>query len=192
MTVCQANAAVLPRLKDNGSQVTFALSGRAVVSAGPNREQAKTHIIAGGFDTPTVTLEVKTPRGESLTALYAIAHITSGNPPSPALPSFIARSRNWSSLSFGCGSGRKGGLKSMARSRRRSVSPRHSHVVKASGSEPYANRSRGGTMKRCLRCRCPPLLDSVTRRRSTPTRMAAPHARIRESGRSSRLPRTSS
>ncbi len=81
MTVCQANAAVLPRLKDNGSHVTFAASGRAVVSAGPNRDQAKSHIVAGAFDTPSVSLELKSPRGESLSAIYAVAHVASGNPP---------------------------------------------------------------------------------------------------------------
>jgi hypothetical protein len=82
-TVCQANVAVSPRLKDNGTRVTFAAPNRALVSAGPNREQAKTHIIAGAFDTPTVTLEVKPPRGEPLAAIYAVAHIASGNPLRP-------------------------------------------------------------------------------------------------------------
>jgi hypothetical protein len=80
-TVCQANVAMLPRLKDNGTRVTFAASNRAVVSAGPNREQAKTHIVAGGFDTPTVTLELASPRQDLLAAIYAVAHIASGNPP---------------------------------------------------------------------------------------------------------------
>ena len=82
-TVCQANVAVLPRLKDDGTQVAFAASGRAVRSAGPNREQAKTHIVSGGFDTPTVTLGVASPRREPIATLYASAHIASGNPPSP-------------------------------------------------------------------------------------------------------------
>ncbi len=81
-TVCQANAAMLPRLKDSGTRVTFAASQRAIVSAGPNREQAKTHIVAGNFDTPAVTLELASPRKESVVAIYAVAHIASGNPPS--------------------------------------------------------------------------------------------------------------
>jgi len=34
-TVCQANAAILPRLKDGGSSVRFEASGRTVASAGP-------------------------------------------------------------------------------------------------------------------------------------------------------------
>ena len=48
-TVCQANAAVLPRLKDNGSEVRFEASGRAVSSAGPNRPQAQAHVVEGKF-----------------------------------------------------------------------------------------------------------------------------------------------
>ncbi|HEY0551820.1 MAG TPA: hypothetical protein VGF13_19610, partial [Verrucomicrobiae bacterium] len=80
-TVCQANVALLPRLKDNGTRVTFAASERAIVSAGPNREQAKTHIIAGSFDSPSVTLELASPRQEAVVAIYAVAHISSGNPP---------------------------------------------------------------------------------------------------------------
>src|SRR5262249_23828822 len=34
-TVCQANPAVMPRLKDGGTRVSFAASGRALTSAGP-------------------------------------------------------------------------------------------------------------------------------------------------------------
>ena len=98
-TVCQANAAVLPRLKDNGSRVSFAASGRAIVSAGPNREQAKAHIIAGSFDSPAVTLEVKPPRSETVAAVYAVAHIASGNPPGTNIKYQIEfstdRGQNW-------------------------------------------------------------------------------------------------
>jgi hypothetical protein len=81
-TVCQANVATLPHLKDNGTRVTFAASHRAMVSAGPNREQAKTHIVGGDFDTPAVTLNLASPRGEPLAAVYASAQVASGNPPS--------------------------------------------------------------------------------------------------------------
>jgi hypothetical protein len=82
-TVCQANGAMLPRLKDDGTRVDFEATNRAVVSAGPNREQAKTHIVGGAFDRPTVTLALVTPRREPVAALYAAAHVASGNPPSP-------------------------------------------------------------------------------------------------------------
>lgn len=83
VTVCQANAAILPRLKDDGSEVRLESSGRAVVSAGPNREQARPHVIAGGFDSPQVTLALASPRGEPAVAIHAAAHILSGSPPRP-------------------------------------------------------------------------------------------------------------
>jgi hypothetical protein len=83
ITVCQANAAILPRLKDGGSTVSFAASGQAVVSAGPTVAQAQTQVVAGGFGTPEVTLELATPRRESVVAVYAAAQMASGNPPRP-------------------------------------------------------------------------------------------------------------
>jgi hypothetical protein len=99
VTVCQANAAILPRLKDNGSRVEFAASGRGIVSAGPNLRQAEAHVIAGKFDSPTVTLQLATPRGEPATALYAAAHVRSSNPPSPDVAYHIEMSldqgRTW-------------------------------------------------------------------------------------------------
>ena len=82
-TVCQANAAVLPRLKDGGAKVSFESSSRAVVSAGPTLEQAKTHVVEGGFQTAGVTLEVAAPRKEPIVALHAAAQVMSGNPPRP-------------------------------------------------------------------------------------------------------------
>jgi hypothetical protein len=82
-TVCQANTTIIPHLKDGGSAVRFEASNRAVVSAGPTVEQAKTHVIAGGFGTPEVTLELATPRGESVVAVHAAAQMASRNPPRP-------------------------------------------------------------------------------------------------------------
>jgi hypothetical protein len=84
-TVCQANAAIVPHLKDGGSRVRFAASGRAVVSAGPNRPQAEAHVVEGRFDTPRVALELATPRQEPVAAVYAAAHVLSGSPPRPEL-----------------------------------------------------------------------------------------------------------
>jgi hypothetical protein len=84
-TVCQANAAVLPRLKDGGTAVQFEASGRGVVSAGPNLPQAKAHVVAGKFGTPAVTLKLASPRGEPAVAVYAAAHVQSGNPPSASV-----------------------------------------------------------------------------------------------------------
>jgi hypothetical protein len=80
-TICQANPAILPRLKDNGATVHFAASGRALVSAGPTIEQARAHIVAGAFGTPAVTLALATRRKERAVTVYAAAHVASGNPP---------------------------------------------------------------------------------------------------------------
>ena len=82
-TVCQCNAAILPRLKDGGTEIRFAASNQAVVSAGPNLPQAQSHVVDGKFGSPKVTLELKTPRGEEAVAIHAAAHIQSSNPPSP-------------------------------------------------------------------------------------------------------------
>lgn len=82
-TVCQANPAMFPRLKDDGSSVTFEASNRAVVSAGPNRDQAQQHVIEGKFDSPHVTMQIATPRGEVIDRLYAATHIASSSPPDP-------------------------------------------------------------------------------------------------------------
>jgi len=80
-TVCQGNAAMFPRLKDSGTAVEFESGQRAVLSAGPNIDQARAHILAGAFNSPTVTLRLHTPRGERPERIYTAAHIASGNPP---------------------------------------------------------------------------------------------------------------
>ncbi|HXG11873.1 MAG TPA: hypothetical protein VNK04_19105 [Gemmataceae bacterium] len=102
ITVCQANAAILPRLKDGGSTVRFEASGTAVVSAGPTVAQARTHVVDGGFQTPQVTLELATPRREPAVAVYAAAHVASGNPPRPEVRYHIDYStdggRTWKPL----------------------------------------------------------------------------------------------
>ena len=82
-TVCQANASTMPRLKDGGSTVSFGSSHRSLVSAGPTLPQAKAHVVEGAFGTPRVTLELATPRGEPVAAVYAAAHLHSGTPPDP-------------------------------------------------------------------------------------------------------------
>jgi hypothetical protein len=73
----------MPRLTDGGSTVTFAASGRSLVSAGPTLAQSKAHVVEGAFGTPRVTLELATPRGEPVVAIYATAHLASSNPPDP-------------------------------------------------------------------------------------------------------------
>jgi len=84
-TVCQANAATMPRLKDGGTTVSFAASGRDVVSAGPNLDQAARHLVDGAFGSPRVTLELAAPRGEPAVEVHAAAHVLSGNPPNPEI-----------------------------------------------------------------------------------------------------------
>jgi hypothetical protein len=80
-TVCQANPATMPRLKDNGSAVRCEASGRAVLSAGPNLAQARAHLVEGKFSSPRVTLELTPPRGATATEVHAAAHVASGSPP---------------------------------------------------------------------------------------------------------------
>jgi hypothetical protein len=82
-TVCQANPAVMPRLKDGGAEVQFLASNRAVVSAGPSLPQAAAHLVEGKFGTPKVTLELATPRGETALEIHAAAHVFSSSPPRP-------------------------------------------------------------------------------------------------------------
>ncbi|TWT94405.1 hypothetical protein [Stieleria varia] len=80
-TVCQANVAVLPRLKDNGTTVQYAASGQSVLSMGPEFELAKTFLTAGDFGQPNVTLTA-VPDNKTI-RIHAAAHVASGSPPDP-------------------------------------------------------------------------------------------------------------
>ena len=80
---------MLPRLKDDGTRVTFAASGQSVVSAGPTKPEAQAHVVAGAFDSPAVTLALRTPRGEVAQKVFAAAHMATSNPPRPELKSQI-------------------------------------------------------------------------------------------------------
>jgi hypothetical protein len=101
-TVCQTAVGILPRLKDNDSAITFAASHRGTLLAGPTKLQAARHIVAGKFDSPAVTLQLASPRGESVTGIYASAHVASGNPPSKdtlyQIDYSVDDGRNWKSL----------------------------------------------------------------------------------------------
>ena len=88
-TVCQLNPAMLPRLHDNGAQLTFAASGLGVVSAGPTKPEAQTHVVAGAFDSPTVTLALRVPTNTVARKIFAAAHTATGNPPRPEVKSHI-------------------------------------------------------------------------------------------------------
>jgi len=80
-TICQANVAVLPRLKDNGTTITYAASGKSTHSVGPELDLAKTYVTAGGFGEKRLTLTI-TPE-KPVSAIYVSTHIASGSPPNP-------------------------------------------------------------------------------------------------------------
>jgi hypothetical protein len=80
-TVCQANVATFPRLKESGTRARYEASGRGIVSYGPNKQQSAPRIVEGAFDSPKVALEFATPRGEPIRALHVAAQIASSNPP---------------------------------------------------------------------------------------------------------------
>lgn len=80
-TVCQANVAVLPRLKDSGTVVRYESSGEFVSSMGPELDLASRFVAAGGFGESTLTLTAS-PRSR-LVGIYAAAHVASSSPPDP-------------------------------------------------------------------------------------------------------------
>ena len=85
-TVCQMNAAVIPRLKSGANQITYQAGGRAIYSAGPNRDQANAHVVEGDISAPKgVVLRLKSPRGQAVDEVFAASHNQSGNPPDPNL-----------------------------------------------------------------------------------------------------------
>jgi len=82
-TVCQANAATMPRLVDEQTTVQFAASDHGVISAGPTIAQCRSHVVDGALDSPNLTLELESPHGEPIHSVYAAAHVRSSNPPDP-------------------------------------------------------------------------------------------------------------
>jgi hypothetical protein len=80
-TVCQCAPTVIPHLKSGANKITYEASGKAAVSAGPNKDQAAAHVVAGAMDSPAVTLELAAPRKARAVAVYAAARIASGAPP---------------------------------------------------------------------------------------------------------------
>jgi hypothetical protein len=80
-TVCQCSPCIIPRLMPGENRITYQSSGKAVVSAGPYRDQATAHLIDGAMDSPAATLRLATPRGEKAVHLYAAARQASGCPP---------------------------------------------------------------------------------------------------------------
>ena len=80
-TVCQVNVAVLPWLKDNGTTISYEVSGKEVLSVGPELNLAKSFVTAGGFGEKKVTLAIKP--NKPVVGLHASAHVASGSPPNP-------------------------------------------------------------------------------------------------------------
>ncbi|HYF33982.1 MAG TPA: hypothetical protein VD994_01720 [Prosthecobacter sp.] len=93
-TVCQAAVGVLPRLKDGGTRIDHAISGRALVSAGPTKAQAQARLAEGAFGTPKVAFKLATPRGAPVRAIHAAAHVASSTPPDPEIAYQIEFSQN--------------------------------------------------------------------------------------------------
>lgn len=82
-TVCQANVAVLPRLRDNGTRIDYEASGKSVRPFGPEAPLAKSTVTEGGFGESTVTMAASASR--PVVAVYAAGHVASGNPPDPEI-----------------------------------------------------------------------------------------------------------
>jgi len=78
-TVCQANVAVLPRLKDGGTTIHYEASGKRCIPLGPELDLAKTFLVDGAFGEKSVTLAATPSR--PLAGIYAATHVASGNPP---------------------------------------------------------------------------------------------------------------
>ena len=81
-TVCQTNVATIPRLHDGENKIVFLAGGTAVLSAGPNKDQAEAHLVDGQMGGKTATLELTPPRGEKAVRLCAAGWVASGAPPS--------------------------------------------------------------------------------------------------------------
>jgi hypothetical protein len=99
-TICQANVAVLPRLKAGGTMIQYEASGKTTVSLGPELDLAKTFLTGGAFGEKSVTLTATLPR--PIIGIYAAAHVASGSPPNPKVRYQIETSvdsgKTWQSL----------------------------------------------------------------------------------------------
>jgi len=80
-TGCQSSPTIIPHVKAGENKVSYEATGQGFISAGPNKEQAQPHVIAGAMGTPSVTLQLEAPRGAQVTELYASAHVNAGSPP---------------------------------------------------------------------------------------------------------------
>jgi hypothetical protein len=80
-TVSQCNVAIIPRLRGGTNRITYRSCERALISYTPIGGEK--YIVDGKLNSPSVTLELYTPRGEKPLHLYAASWQASGNPPDP-------------------------------------------------------------------------------------------------------------
>lgn len=62
----------------------MSLSCVLLLAAGPTKAQAEACVVDGATDSPTVTMELATPRGAKAMHVYAAARVGSGSPPRPS------------------------------------------------------------------------------------------------------------
>jgi len=89
LTICQANPATFPQLHDGVNHITYEASGLAIAGTGPTKAAAEAHIVDGKLGSKSVTVELKTPRGEPAVHVYAAGWLASGNPPDAKAASSI-------------------------------------------------------------------------------------------------------
>lgn len=100
-TVCQCGTTIVPHVEAGENKVTYEASGQAFIAAGPNKDQAQAHLVAGAMNTPTVTLALAAPRGAKAVRVYGAARIASGCPPRPAkynIDCWLDGGKTWQSV----------------------------------------------------------------------------------------------
>lgn len=85
-TVCMANDRTMPHLKDGGTTVEFAGTGKGVFTTGRDVPEAQAFVTAGGFGQKTVEFTVPAPGGRPILEIYASGWVASGVPPDPKVP----------------------------------------------------------------------------------------------------------
>lgn len=84
-TLCMANGYVMPHLKPDGTSVTFNAGGLATASIGPQAEAVAKHIVDGGLDKKSFTLQLQSPRGEKIKKICWAVRSPTGSPPKPEI-----------------------------------------------------------------------------------------------------------
>jgi hypothetical protein len=84
-TVCMANDRTMPHLKDGGTTVEFAGTGKGVFSTGGDVREGEAFITAGGFGQKSVEFTVPVPGGRPILEIHAVGWVASGVPPDPTV-----------------------------------------------------------------------------------------------------------